>query len=198
MRAEFEAQAAADWKSFLSLRAKELRPGGRLVVVLPSLEEDGSLAIRSIMDEANAVLSELVALGTITVEERQSMTSANCPRRQNDLLVPFLQTGEFESLVVERCLTSTAPDAAWMEYERDGDAASLARKRALFFRATFVPSLLPGLAPTRSAEERIEFADRLEAGLQRRLEARPAPVAQLVGTIVVTKQAGVELLRQSK
>jgi hypothetical protein len=86
-------------------------------------------------------------LGTITVEERQSMTMANCPRRQNDLLVPFLQTGEFESLVVERCLTSTAPDAAWMEYERDADAASLARKRALFFRATFVPSLLPGLAP---------------------------------------------------
>jgi SAM dependent carboxyl methyltransferase len=196
VRVEFDQQAAADWKLFLSLRATELRPGGRLVIVLPSLEEDGSTVWREIMDDANAVLSEMVALGTITAEERQSMTMANCPRRQKDLLAPFLLTGEFERLVVERCGTSIAPDLAWMEYERDGDAASLARKRALFFRVTFVPSLLPALAPTRSAEDKIMFADRLQGGLQHRLEGHPAPVAQLVGTIVVAKQAGVESRRQ--
>ena len=41
--------------------------------------------------------------------------------------------------------------AAWTEYERDRDAASLARKWALFFRARFGPSPLPALAPTRTA-----------------------------------------------
>ena len=33
IRSEFDRQGAKDWEAFLSLRAKELRPGGRLVVV---------------------------------------------------------------------------------------------------------------------------------------------------------------------
>jgi hypothetical protein len=45
----------------------------------------------------------------------------------------------------------------------------LARKRALFFRATYVPSLLSALAPSRGAEEREAFADRLQEGLWQRL-----------------------------
>jgi SAM dependent carboxyl methyltransferase len=40
-RSAFEHQAAQDWETFLSLRAKELRPGGRLVVVVPGTGEDG-------------------------------------------------------------------------------------------------------------------------------------------------------------
>jgi hypothetical protein len=42
VRAVFERQAALDWEAFLSLRAIELRPSGRMVVVLPSLADDGS------------------------------------------------------------------------------------------------------------------------------------------------------------
>ena len=72
----------------------------------------------------------------------------------------------------------------------DRDILSLAQKRALFFRATFVPSLLPALAPSRSAAERQTFADRLTEGLQRRLLDHPAPIDQLVGTIVLAKEAG--------
>jgi hypothetical protein len=161
VRAEFDRQAAEDWELFLSLRARELRPGGKLVVALPSLEDDGSTVWRAIMDEANAVLSEMVATGKISAEERQAMTMANCPRRQKDLLAPFSQAGEFRRLTVEHCGTSIAPDAAWAEYERDGNILLLAQKRALFFRATFVPSLLPALAPSRTDSEREMFADGL-------------------------------------
>ena len=192
VRAEFDLQAKKDWELFLSLRASELRPGGRLVVTLPSLEDDGSTVWRAIMDDANAVLSEMVALGTVGAEERQAMTMANCPRRQKDLLAPFAETGEFHRLIVEHCDTSVAPDAAWAEYERDRDALLLAQKRALFFRATFVPSLLPALAASRSPAERQMFADRLEEGLQRRLLDHPAPIDQLVGTIVLAKQVGAK------
>ena len=192
VRAEFDLQANEDWELFLSLRASELRPGGRLVVALPSLQDDGSTVWRAIMDDANAVLSEMVALGTISAEERQAMTMANCPRRQKDLLAPFSETGEFQRLIVEHCDTSVAPDAAWAEYERDRDALLLAQKRALFFRATFVPSLLPALSPSRSAVERQTFADRLKEGLQRRLLDHPVPIDQLAGTIVLAKQVGTK------
>jgi SAM dependent carboxyl methyltransferase len=54
VRAAFERQGAEDWKCFLSLRATELRPGGRLVIVLPGLDNDGrSGGFEDVFDHAN-------------------------------------------------------------------------------------------------------------------------------------------------
>jgi SAM dependent carboxyl methyltransferase len=188
VRAEFERQAAKDWEAFLALRATELRPGGRLVVALPSLADDGSTPFAIVFDPANAVLSELVVAGAITAEERGRMTIAACPRRQSELLAPFARRGEFHRLVVEHCSTSTVADIAWTDYESDKDAEALARKRALFFRAIFVPSLAQALATTRSAQERQAFAAQLEAGLRQRLVGDPAQLNHLVGMIVLAKR----------
>jgi len=77
VRAEFEHQAALDWKTFLSLRATELRPHGRLVVALPSLADDGTTAFATIMNHANVVLSELTITGVITAEERRRITGSS-------------------------------------------------------------------------------------------------------------------------
>jgi hypothetical protein len=188
VRAEFERQAALDWEAFLSLRATELRPGGRLVIALPSLADDGSTAFAVIMDHANAVLSELVTAGLITAEERGRMTLASCPRRQRDLLAPFAEHNQFRRLLVDHCTTSVVADKAWDEYQLDNDAEALARKRALFFRAIFVPSLAQALGPTRGLEERQAFGAALEAGLIRRLADFPTRIDHLVGMIVLVKQ----------
>ena len=188
VRAEFERQAALDWEAFLSLRATELRPGGRLVVALPSLADDGSTAFAAIMDHANAVLRELVTAGHITAEERGRMTLASCPRRQRDLLAPFAEHKQFRRLLVEHCTTSVVADKAWDEYQLDKDAEALARKRARFFRAIFVPSLAHALAPGRGPEERQAFGAALEAGLGRRLVDYPTRIDHLVGMIVLAKQ----------
>lgn len=193
VRAEFERQAAVDWEAFLSLRATELRPGGRLVVALPSLADDGTIALAPMMDHANAVLSELVTTGLITAEERGQMTLASCPRRQRDLLAPFAGHGQFKGLTVERCMTSVGPDTAWAEYELDKDAEALARKRTLFFRAIFVPSLAQALGTNRGAEERQAFSAALEAGLRERLVDYPTRFDHLVGMIVLAKQGAESL-----
>jgi hypothetical protein len=193
VRAEFERQAALDWEAFLSLRAAELRPGGRLVVALPALADDGTIALAPIMDHANAVLSELVTTGLITAEQRGRMTLASCPRRQRDLLAPFARHGQFKGLRVERCTTSVGADTGWAEYELDKDAEALARKRALFFRAIFVPSLAQALRTSRGAEERQAFGAALEAGLRRRLVDCPTRVDHLVGMIVLAKQGAESL-----
>ena len=58
VREAFERQAADDWRFFLSLRAGELRPGGRLVVVLPSLNDDGSAGFEPLFRHANEGLAE--------------------------------------------------------------------------------------------------------------------------------------------
>jgi SAM dependent carboxyl methyltransferase len=189
VHAEFEHQAALDWATFLALRATELRQGGRLVIALPALADDGSTAFSLVMDPANAVLSEMVTTGIITAEERGRMTIAACPRRQSDLLEPFAQHGQFHGLVVEHCSTSVVIDTAWTEYEIDKDPEALASKRALFFRAIFVPSLAQALAPNRSEEERKAFSAQVEAGLRQRLLGNPTRIDHLVGIIVLAKQS---------
>ena len=189
VRAEFDRQAALDWEAFLALRASELRPGGRLVVALPSLAHDGSIYSAPLMDHANAALAELVDAGVVSTEERSRMTIASCPRRERDLLAPFAESGQFKGLTVEHVSTCDIPDGMWIDYERDGDAMALASKRALFFRVIFVPSIVQALAASRSGEERRAFADRLEEGVRRRLARAPARMNSLVGIIVLAKQS---------
>jgi hypothetical protein len=182
-------QAARDWESFLTLRAAELRAGGRLVVALPALDHDGTVGFASMMNHANAELFELVAAGAIAAEERGRMTIAACPRREQDLLAPFASDRRFHGLAVEHSDTLRVPDPAWIEFQRDGDAAAFASKRAGFFRAVFVPSLSQALAPTRDAGEREVFADRLQEGIARRFASNPASLENMVGIIALHKQA---------
>src|SRR5215472_15568269 len=42
VRAEYARQGAEDWQTFLTLRSRELVPGGRLVVLLMALDADGN------------------------------------------------------------------------------------------------------------------------------------------------------------
>ena len=191
VRAEFDRQAAKDWEVFLSLRARELRPGGRLVVVLPALPEDGSSGFQNIMDQANAVLGEMVADGAITSEERTRMVIGSYPRRKRDLLAPFERDGRFQGLSVEDIEISELPDAAWTDYEQDGNKEALATKHALFFRAIFMPTLASALDRMREgdAEALRVFGDHLEAGIKRRLASQPTAMHSIVQTIVLAKRA---------
>jgi hypothetical protein len=143
------------------------------------------------MDQANIVLAEMVADGAITAEERVRIVLGTHPRRKNDLLAPFARDGYFQHLSVEDVEMCELPDAAWTDYEQDGNKEALATKHALFFRSVFMPSLASALDRVRSGEAgatRI-FGDRLEAGLKRRLASQPSAMHSFVQTIVVAKQA---------
>ena len=189
VRAEFDRQAAKDWEVFLSMRARELRAGGRLVVVLPALADDGSSGFENIMDQANAVLGEMVADGAITSEERTRMVLGSYLRRKRDLLAPFPRDGDFQQLRVEDVEVFELPDIAWADYERDGNKEVLATKHALFFRSVFMPTLASALDRVRAgdAEALQIFGDGLEAGLRRRLVNQPRPMHSFVQTIVLAK-----------
>jgi SAM dependent carboxyl methyltransferase len=187
VRAEFDCQAAQDWERFLSLRASELRHGGRLVIVLPGLDDDGLSGFEDLFDHANAVLIALVDDGVIRAEERARMVLGAYPRRRCDLLAPFKQGGQFQSLTVKLCENSVLKDPVWTDYERHGNKEILAGKHALFFRSTFLPSLAEALSPDRSHAERCAFANRLEHGLRERLASHPVPLNSFAQTIVLAK-----------
>jgi hypothetical protein len=185
VREAFEQQAEDDWKSFLSLRANELRSGGRLVVVLPGIKEDGSIGLESLFNNANEALAEMVADGAISVEERAAIVLGVCPRRQSQLLAAFGSDRQFCGLTIEHCELSTLPDDAWADYKRDANRDLLATRQARFFRSVFAPSLASAIA---DEGRRIVFPDRLEEKLKRRLADQPAPLHSFVQTIVLAKQ----------
>jgi hypothetical protein len=143
------------------------------------------------MDQANVVLSDLVARKIISTQERHQMGLAIYPRSEPELLAPFSPAGQFHGLTVEHCATFPVPDTVWEEYMRDNDADALAKKRAGFFRAIFAPSLAQALDPKRHPEERLEFLAALEDGVRARMMSHPVPADNVVRTIVLAKQAGV-------
>jgi hypothetical protein len=191
VRAEFARQGAQDWEAFLSLRATELSTGGRLVVVLPALADDGLSGFENIMDQANAVLAEMVSDGAITAEERTRMALRAYPRRKSSLLAPFAHDGHFQHLTVEEFEMSVLQDAAWIDFERDGNKQTLAAKHALFFRSVFMPSLASALTSVRAGDVAAlrNFGDRLEAGLRSRVAIQPRAMHSFVQTIVLVKRA---------
>jgi SAM-dependent methyltransferase len=187
--AEFAAQAATDWESFLALRARELRPGGRLVVVLPARDERGLTGFEVLMDHANEVLADLVATGGILAEERARMALGTYPRQRHELLAPFARDGQFQQLVVEDCEFSTLEDAVWADYEQDGDKDAFAARHALFFRSIFVPTLATALTLAADPKTCRAFADQMEHGLKRRLASQPVAMHSFVSTLVLAKSS---------
>jgi hypothetical protein len=186
--AEFARQAAEDWEAFLRLRALELRPGGRLVVVLPALDDEGTSGFEDLMDHANEVLAGMVRADVLLAEERARMALASYPRSKRELLAPFAPGGQFQQLVVEDFQFAVLADAAWADYHRDGDKEALATKHALFFRSIFVPSLASALGHAGDADACRAFGDHLENGLKLRLARQPAALHSFVATIVLAKQ----------
>jgi hypothetical protein len=191
IREHFDRQAIEDWRRFLSLRAMEMRAGARLVVAMPGADDSGESGFDQIMDQANEVLLEMANEGAITRDDWRRMTLGVWPRRKAELVEPFANGKAFQSLVVEECETALLSDAAWSDYERDGDRQALATKHAAFFRTIFAPSLAMDVERVRGGEGGAfeAFADRLSQGLTERRAADPAPIHSLVQIAVFAKQS---------
>ena len=190
VRKAFERQAATDWELFLSLRSMELRDGGRLVVVLPGLNDEGVSGFEPLFRRARSALAEMVAEGKITDDECNHMVLGSCPRRKCELLAPFSADGQFCGLAVEHCEVTGLPDAAWTEYVQDGNKKLLANRHAGFFRSIFVPSLASALS---DSEKKQIFADAMEQKLVRSMVEQPAPFHSFVQLMVLAKKAPLQL-----
>lgn len=189
-REAFDAQAATDWLTFLSLRARELRPTGRLVILLPAIDETGFQDAGTIFDAGNDSIAELVARGVINAAERARMVTPSRLRGRAQLLAPFAATGSFAGLTVEHFELSHMHEAAWDEYQAHGDVHLLATQRARFFRAVFMPVLTAALDPVRTLADRMAFADALEAELVLRLSAELREITSTGAIMVVVRQPG--------
>ncbi|MGK9167837.1 class I SAM-dependent methyltransferase [Inquilinus limosus] len=173
VRAAYARQAAEDWRVFLVHRGRELRPGGRLVVLTMALTDGGDFGYRPVLDAMYAALLQLVDDGFMSAVELHRMAIPTVARSLADIEAPFSGDGRFGGLVIEHAETFLGDDPIWSDYERDGEAGAFGARWAAFARASVLPTLAQGLDGGQGDARAGAFIDRVEAGVAARLAARP-------------------------
>ena len=161
-RARWAAAAASDWTTFLGHRARELAPGGRLVIssLMDSRVYPPYLAfLRDAVDRA-------AQLGCVTAAEAAAMTVPTYLRTREEIEAPFRDEALGLGLQIAAHSAFVAPDPAFAAYRRHGDPVRYGADAIAQLRGWAEPSLLAALDPGRSAAERAEAAGRLFACLQ--------------------------------
>ncbi|WP_413989125.1 hypothetical protein ACMDCR_24460 [Labrys okinawensis] len=172
-------QAAADWRNFLQNRARELTPGGQLVMVVGAIDEAGATGLEPMMDLAKRILETLVSEGKLEPQAFAAMTIPSRPRPRAEFTAPFDQ-GELPDLKLEELVIAPTPNAAMLRWQKTADAAQFASVITGFFIAAFGPSLFGDDGALRDL-----FASRFAASIA----MAPADVARplVTATIRVSK-----------
>jgi hypothetical protein len=178
----YAAQAAADWRAFLSHRAAELAAGGRLVVLTMALDDAGDFGYRPLLAAMYAALGDLVAAGAVRAGEAAEMAIPTVGRSLADLLSPF-QGGVFHGLRVEFAEVFQGEDRIWADYLARGDSRAYAESWTAFSRASVFPTLAERIGGADANARRAAFITRLSEATARRLMAAPEamkiPLARL-------------------
>ncbi|RBP18361.1 S-adenosylmethionine-dependent carboxyl methyltransferase [Roseiarcus fermentans] len=182
-RVAFARQAAEDWRAFLLRRGRELRAGGRLVVLTMATDDDGRFGYAPLLDALYATLVGMAGDGFLAAEELRRMAIPTVGRGRAEFVEPFAADGHLAGLALERLEIFEGEDRFWQDYQRTGDAVTFGAQWARFSRASVFPTLAAALHPAGDAGRIADFCNRLEAGMARRLAAAPErmtiPLAKL-------------------
>jgi hypothetical protein len=183
-REAFARQAAEDWRRFLLIRGRELRSGGRLVVLTMALDPEGRFGYAPVLHALYATLCEMVGDGFLKPDELGRMAIPTVGRSKEDFAAPFAEGGRFAGLTIEDLEVFMGEDRIWAGFETSGDADAFGAEWARFSRASVFPSLASALDKGADTGRTAMFLDRLETGLAARLAKAPAemeiPLAKML------------------
>ena len=183
VRSAFAQQAAEDWRAFLGMRSRELRPGGRIVVLTMATDEDGDFGYRPLLDAIYATLNEMVDHGLVRREELKRMVIPTVGRSREQFTEPFAASRQYAGMSMEDFELFHGEDSIWSQFEASGDAAAFGAQWAGFSRASVFPTLATCLDVTRDESRAARFVDHLENGVAERMSAGPTrmtiPLAQM-------------------
>jgi hypothetical protein len=189
-QAAFARQAAEDWRSFLAHRGRELRPGGRLVVLTMAVDEAGNFGYGRLLEAMHAALVGLVEEGVVRAEEARRMVIPTVARSRADLEAPFVEGGRFAGLSIEQLEVFLGEDRIWAEFEGDGDAHAFGAQWAAFSRASVFPTLAGGLDCGRADPRAAAFVDRMEADVTAWLAAAPERMLIPLAKMLLVREGG--------
>lgn len=166
VREALRGRSVQDWAAFLACRSRELRPGGRLVVVGGAALDDGSSGAESLMEIADEALRAVVDAGTLDPLDYARMTIPTWNRSTAEFLAPFESGALDGELELRRHAARSLPDPYLAGYHADGDLDRYVESVASFFHAAFGDSLWAALGD-HSRREGVEagFAKRLREGI---------------------------------
>ena len=187
-RARYGAQAAADWAAFLTHRAVELVPGGRLVVATMATDDAGEFGYRPLVESLYDALDEMVAAGLARPEEKAAMAIPTVGRSRAELTAPFAG-GRFHGLVMERLEIFHGEDPIGAAFAADGDAQAWAERWTAFNRASVFPTLAARIEGPDAADRRAAFIAALDRAMVRRLAAVPQRMIIPLARMVIVREA---------
>jgi SAM dependent carboxyl methyltransferase len=131
-QAIFAQQAQRDWETILVHRARELKAGGRLVLVNFCKDEAGQYASRvNMFDTVNALWQRFASEGVISSEEYVRMTLPQYYRTVEEFTRPLTDPESpvyRAGLRIAQCETRTVPCQFATAFREHGDAARHARE----------------------------------------------------------------------
>jgi hypothetical protein len=172
VRKAHAAQASEDWQRFLGHRARELRPGGELIVVAVTTDHTGNIG-ESLMDLTNEPVLAMVEAGFIRPEEYSRMNMPAYHRTMEEFTEPLRSGTLTEGLILKEGIRAGFSDQLWPEYEQTGDANAFAASYTEFMRAFTEAPLYAGLDADRTPADRGRLANDYFERMRSLIEANP-------------------------
>jgi hypothetical protein len=169
----YAEQASEDWRRFLGHRARELRPGGELIVVAVTTDGTGSTGGESLMDLTNEPLLAMVDAGFIRPEEYSLMNMPAYHRTMEEFTEPLRSGALTEDLILKEGARAEFPDQLWPEYEQRRDANAFAASYTEFMRAFTEAPLFAGLDADRTPADRERLVNEYFERMKSLIEANP-------------------------
>ncbi len=159
----FAEQGKRDWETILLQRARELMPGGRLVLVNFCKDEAGRYTSRvNMFDTVNALWRRFTTEGVISVEEYVRMTLPQYYRTVEEFTRPLTDTASpvyRAGLRLEQCETRTIPCPFAAAFRQHGDAVRHARESTPALRSWTESTFLAALSADRPPQERQDIIE---------------------------------------
>jgi hypothetical protein len=164
--AAFTRQAEQDLVRFLESRARELVPGGKLLLATPG-DTDQARVADGLYDVLNDACLDLVAAGRLTREEYERLMMPVYFRTVEELLAPLEQEGSpvRGAFAVDRAQALEVPTPYIVEFRRGGGVAAYAGAYVGFLRAVSEPVVRAALNQPEGEAATVE-------GLYERIQAR--------------------------
>jgi hypothetical protein len=169
--AAFRQQAERDLVRFLKCRARELVPGGKLLLASPGDTREVRVS-DGLADVLNDACLDLVAAGRLERAEYERLTMPVYFRTVEELLAPLEREDSpvRGAFAVERAAALEAPTPFVVEFRRGGDVSAYAAAYTGFLRAISEPVVR---AAFNRPEEGAVIIDTLYERVSARLLAEP-------------------------
>jgi hypothetical protein len=155
--AAFARQAEQDLLRFLDCRARELVPGGKLLLASPG-DTDQARVGDGLLDVLNDACLDLVAAGALGRESYERLTMPVYCRTVAELLAPLERENSHVrgAFAVDRARALEVPTPFAVEFRRGGDVAAYAGAYTGFLRAFSEPVVRAALDRSEGAAATVE------------------------------------------